>query len=220
MPKISRLRKPDTLTQSDLTQVAVAVSSLLKVKDSEVQNLAAGLKGELVQLIRDVKTGYITSRGPDVVPDYYERLNTAIKKANSLSGDTEEAAGPDFSGPWTWKSGDLSTGPSGADDDLKTLVKRKPNVFRNKIGTVVGGNAIRTGTKVSGLNHQSARIDMQSPPKSGVFNVQFQTGEDSHACVIFAPEDDAEEVFKHLLESYKKKQKAISPRAQHVMEGA
>ena len=61
------------------------------------------------------------------------------------------------------------------------------------------------------LNDESARIDTQNPPKKDTFNVQYQIGEDSVACVIFTAYDDRGEVLQQLRESLNKNKKATSP---------
>ena len=115
---------------------------------------------------------------------------------------------------WKWESGDLSSAPKGAEDDLATLVGKGGNYYSASIGTIVGGNAIKSGKKVDGLTHDSARIDTQNPPKKGTYNVQFQVGKASLACVIFTGEDKEGTVKAMLKKSLKDRKKGISPSAQ------
>jgi len=144
----------------------------------------------------------------DGAPLCYEKPECKKKGAFACKWEDEEAP------EWTFESGKL-TKPSRmapAVADLNKLISNAGNIYSKSIGTVVGGQNIKKGKKIKGLNDPNARIDIQSPLKSA-YNVHYQIGDDSVACVIFTDDDKEAEIFENLRESLKQCKKAVSPSA-------
>ncbi len=146
----------------------------------------------------------------------HERIMANIRKdvpeeEGNAQPQQEEQQAP----AWTYVAGDLfSSAKSNVRDDLVTLSGQIGGaVARNKIGTLVGGIAIKSkdAKKVAGLNNPSARIDLQNPPKRGTYNLQYQIGTKSYAGVLFVGEDSQDEVLAQLVESFDRHQMAHSP---------
>jgi hypothetical protein len=119
----------------------------------------------------------------------------------------------DFSAGWIEEAGQIQPGSDEGREDLVTLIAQcSGNLYSTQIGTVVGGIAISGNAKrVQGLHDTSARIDRQNPPPDA-FNIQYQAGGQSHACVIFHQSDPSNVVLDKLLESFDSGMQLRSPR--------
>jgi hypothetical protein len=120
----------------------------------------------------------------------------------------------DFAADWIEEDNNqITEARKGAEVDLEKLIAEcSGNLYTSQVGTVVGGIAIKgNAKKVAGLKDASARIDTQNPPP-GAFNIQYQTGTTSHACVIFDQTDPQEIVLEKLLQSFKSGRQLRSPR--------
>lgn len=105
-------------------------------------------------------------------------------------------------------------------DDLVTLIAQcSGNIHSSNIHTVVGGFGARGKgvKKVAGVD-ASARIDVQNPPGPDRFNVHFQVGGGSEACVVFHVSDPKDVVLAKLLQSFDNGLKMISPRARAAQQ--
>lgn len=152
----------------------------------------------------------------DWLEDVNARLAVLIGRASAAAREREEAV--DYAAGWTAEDAELTvlTGRELTDAraDLVELIRQASgNLHSQKIGTVVGGGSVSgKGVKrVAGLNDPSARIDRQNPPP-GKYNVQYQTGNSSHACVIFVNGDPKSVVLAKLLASFDQGRKLVSPR--------
>lgn len=119
----------------------------------------------------------------------------------------------DYRQNWRHEAGDLTSKPTARSDLDKLIEALAGNIYSDKVGSVVGGFAVKGNCKKIPLDDSSARIDRQNPVKKGTFNLQFQVGETSLACVIFAADDPQEVVLEKLIESFAQGIKVISPRA-------
>jgi hypothetical protein len=118
----------------------------------------------------------------------------------------------DYRAGWIEEAGQITRFPSGRDDLVTLIDECSGNLYSTQIGTVVGGIAVKGNVKkVAGLTDATARIDRQNPPP-GAFNVQFQIGGQSHACVIFDQSDPQEIVLEKLLASFDSGMQLRSPR--------
>jgi hypothetical protein len=115
---------------------------------------------------------------------------------------------------WTYATGQLSTPKrmDKAEADLVVLIQNlSAPVHTASSGTLVGGTAVKKGKKVSGLNDANARLDIQNSPGPGKYNLQYQIGDDSVACVLYTAEDSEGTVLGKLRDSLRAHMNARSP---------
>lgn len=115
---------------------------------------------------------------------------------------------------WTYLPGQLST-PGNmpkATEDLTELIKQlAASVHSAVAGTLVGGMLAKKGKRIEGLNDPNARLDIQNSPGKGKYNLQYQIGNYSVACVLYTDEDSEGKVLGELHASLRAHQNSRSP---------
>ncbi len=196
------------LENLDIKAVHAAVRA---VKDDHRVQLLSNMANNLI---------YTTS---DIEPYSVENLKDILEKGGAFLEDDDDevltnifnrTVGQeiDYRAGWIEEDGDLTSFPNGRDDLVELINQCSGNLYSTQIGTIVGGIAIKgSGKKVSGLNDESARIDRQNPPPNA-FNIQYQIGGASCACVIFDQSDPSDVVLEKLLASFDSGRQLRSPR--------
>jgi hypothetical protein len=164
-----------------------------------------------------------TEKDPYIEPYSVEDLKNRLQDAGAFLEATDNGVlkrifegtvgqEEDYRAGWIEEDGEITTFPAGRDDLVTLIGQCGGNLHSTQIGTVVGGTGVKGKVKkVAGLTYTTARIDRQNPPP-GAFNVQYQVGEDSHACVIFDLSDPSEVVLEKLLASFDTGRQLRSPR--------
>lgn len=161
----------------------------------------------------------VAGRNDDGAPAnaFFARIRSSGQAAGFCDAAGELLAGQvDYAAGWVSEPANPALTPDRKHrDDLETLIAQcSGNIHSSNIHTVVGGiGAKGKGVKkVTGVD-PSARIDVQNPPGPERFNVHFQVGGGSEACVVFHVSDPKAVVLAKLLESFDNGLKMISPRA-------
>ncbi len=165
-----------------------------------------------------------TEKEPYIEPYSVDDLKDRLREAGAFLEDSDDEVikkifkgtigqAEDYSAGWSEEPGEITQRPDGRDDLLTLIDQCSGNLHSTQIGTVVGGTGVKGKgvKKVSGLTYTTARIDRQNPPP-GAFNVQYQIGEESHACVIFDLSDPTKVVLDKLPASFDSGMQLRSPR--------
>lgn len=103
----------------------------------------------------------------------------------------------------------------GADNDLSILCdavkKGKGNIYSTNIQTVAGGHSKEK--EKYGLAFSTSRIDVQIPLSEGVYNLQYQLGNNSICGVFFTDEDTLDQVMDELMKAFAENVFRVSPSA-------
>ena len=98
------------------------------------------------------------------------------------------------------------------DFNILLSMLKDERIYIKNIGTIVGGKYTKAKAKPKiKLKDESSRIDMQSKPSNSTYNLQYQQGKVTLACVLYHNDDSPDDVKHHLRESFIHNQKVKSP---------